>query len=159
MTIDTNLIRPVTAADVPALCAVIDSTELFPGAMLDEMIAPFLAGGATEDVYLTYADGSGPRAIVYYAPERMTEGTYNLYLIAVDAALQSKGIGAALMAYVEKVLATAGHRILLVETSDLPEFQRTRNFYTRIGYTEEARIREFYGAGEGKVVFWKRVDG
>jgi len=154
--IATN-IRPAAPADLPVLRKVVDATELFPGEMIDEMIAPFFAGGDCPDGWLTYDTGKGPQAVVYYAPERMTEGTWNLYLIAVHPTLQGQGIGAALMAHVEQTLAQAGHRILLVETSDLPDFERTRNFYHKIKYTEEARIREFYTEGEGKVVFWKKL--
>ena len=62
-----------------------------------------------------------------------------------------------MMAFVENTLAMRGERVLLVETSALPEFERTRAFYRRIGYTEEARIRDFYKAGEDKVIFRKAL--
>ena len=45
----------------------------------------------------------------------------------------------------------------LVETSGLPEFERARAFYRKCGYEEEARIREFYNAGEDKIVFRKAL--
>jgi ribosomal protein S18 acetylase RimI-like enzyme len=41
-------------------------------------------------------------------------------------------------------LRQAGHRILLVDTSGTPEFERTREFYRSNGFEEQARIREFY---------------
>ena len=50
-----------------------------------------------------------------------------------------------------------GERVLLVETSGLPGFERTRAFYRKLGYDEEARIRDFYQAGEDKVVFRKAL--
>ena len=68
-------------------------------------------------------------------------------------------MGAALLAHVEAQLSAAGERILLVETSGLPEFARTRRFYAKLGYQEEARIREFYQAGEDKIVFRKALQG
>lgn len=43
--------------------------------------------------------------------------------------------------------------MLLVET--LASFDRTRAFYSKCGYEEEARIRDFYAAGDDKVVFCK----
>lgn len=61
------------------------------------------------------------------------------------------------MTHLEQLLASQNQRVLLVETSALPEFDRTRAFYTQCGYTEEARIRDFYQAGEDKVVFWKKL--
>ena len=36
-------------------------------------------------------------------------------------------------------------------------FLATRAFYRRNGYDEEARIRDFYGPGEDKIVFWKAL--
>lgn len=120
------------------------------------MLAAYLKGEKPAEIWLTYTEAE-PVAIAYCAPEPMTEGTWNLYLIAVHADYQSGGRGAALMAYVERQLAEQGQRVLLVETSALPEYARTRAFYHRIGYIEEARIRDFYQAGEDKVVFWKSL--
>lgn len=87
----------------------------------------------------------------------MTEGTWNLYLIAVYSELQSKGYGRQVMTYLEDLLTQQGARVLLVETSGLPGFERTRSFYHQCNYIEEARIRDFYKAGEDKVVFWKSL--
>ena len=150
------MIRPTTADDTPALKRVIDATGLFPAEMLDGMLAGFFTGEAGKDVWLTDDDG-GPVAIAYCAPERMTEGTWNLYLIAVHPDRQGQGRGATLLQHVEQGLAQRGQRVLLVETSGLPAFERTRSFYRRRGYDEEARIRDFYQAGEDKVVFRKAL--
>lgn len=87
----------------------------------------------------------------------MTDGTSNLLLIAVHPEQQGHGIGQALMRDAEVTLATHGQRVLLVETSGLPEFERTRDFYQRLGYTHEARIRDYYAAGEDKIVYWKAL--
>ena len=47
--------------------------------------------------------------------------------------------------------------MLLVETSGGDEFERTRRFYRTIGYEEEARIRDYYDAGDDKIVFRKAL--
>ncbi|MBK1661359.1 GNAT family N-acetyltransferase [Paracraurococcus ruber] len=146
-------IRPLGAGDLPAVKAVIAATGLFPADLLDAMAAPFLGGTAAGDLwFVAVADGT-PCAVAYCAPERMTDGTWNLLLIAVHPDRQGRGVGAWLTAHVERSLAGRGARILLVETSGLPEFARTRAVYQRLGYAEEARIRDFYAAGEDKVVF------
>jgi ribosomal protein S18 acetylase RimI-like enzyme len=46
---------------------------------------------------------------------------------------------------------------LLIETSGVDDFEAQRRFYRGLGYTEEARIRNFYGSGDDKVIFWKSL--
>lgn len=150
------MIRPTTRDDLPALKGVIEANDLFPADLLDGMAASYFGGGS-DDVWLTADDGGGPVAVAYYVPERMTQGTWNLLLIAVHPDRQGQGQGAALLRHVEQALAASGERVLLVETSSLPSFERARGFYRRCGYGEEARIRDFYQAGEDKVIFRKAL--
>lgn len=42
--------------------------------------------------------------------------------------------------------------------SGLDSFELTRSFYRKNGYDEEARIRDFYRAGDDKIVFRKALD-
>lgn len=58
---------------------------------------------------------------------------------------------------IEKTLSKQGERILLVETSGLASFTNTQRFYLKCGYEEEARVREFYQAGEDKIIFRKSL--
>lgn len=155
MPTDTN-IRPVTPNDLPALKTVIDANDLFPSDMLDEMIASYFHKEDINEFWFTY-EYEKPVAIAYCAPEKMTEGTWNLYLIAVHPDYQGEGVGTAMMNYIEEVLAKQGERVLLVETSGLDSFEDTRKFYRKCGYKEEARIREFYQAGEDKIIFRKSL--
>lgn len=147
-------IRRAVPDDLPALKALIDTVDLFPSDTLDDMMADYFTNPDTRDCWLT-DDDNGLVSVAYYAPERLTDGTWNLYLIAIQADRQGQGRGATMMRYVENDLRARGERLLLVETSGLPDFGYQRAFYQRCGYTEEARIRDFYKAGEDKVVFWK----
>ncbi|MEM7746717.1 MAG: GNAT family N-acetyltransferase [Pseudomonadota bacterium] len=146
----------MTRDDLPAVKALIDSTGLFPGEMLDSIAGDVLDSKSETERWMVL-DVKGPIGVVYFAPERMTEGTWNLYLIAIHADRQGKGEGSKLIAHVEKTLADEGQRVLLVETSGNPNFEQTRKFYRNNNYTEEARIREFYNTGEDKIVFWKKL--
>jgi len=58
---------------------------------------------------------------------------------------------------VENKLRTLDARVLLVETSGTVEFTRTRSFYEHIGYTQEARIRDYYDKGDDKIVFYRAL--
>jgi ribosomal protein S18 acetylase RimI-like enzyme len=150
------IIRPLHPADLPAIKAVIDAVALFPSNMLDDMTRDYLALPDAPDIWLT-VDMAGPIGVAYLAPERMAEGTWNLYLIAIDPGQQGRGHGTATLRHVETMLAAQGQRILLVETSGLPEYAATRAFYRGNGYDAEGRIRDFYAAGEDKVIFRKAL--
>jgi ribosomal protein S18 acetylase RimI-like enzyme len=148
-------IRPLSADDLTSAKDVINTTGLFPGEMLDEMAAPFLTGIAPDDLWFVAVDAQIVLGLVYCAPERMTDGTWNLLLVAVRESEQGKGVGSRLTRYLEQALSKRNARVLIVETSGLPDFDRTRAVYRTLDYVEVARIPEFYASGEDKVVFWK----
>ncbi len=150
-------IRPIRASDIEDLKAVLDETELFPSELLEDMIRPYLEVPDCADIWTTYENEGKAVAVLYCEKERITVGTWNVLALAVLPSFQSRGIGARLMANVESRLSSQKQSTLIVETSSLPEFQRTRAFYENIGYVKEAQIRDFYDVGDDKVVFWKSL--
>lgn len=48
-------------------------------------------------------------------------------------------------------------RLLVIETSSQPKFDRTRRFYARHGYAECGRVPDFYADEDGKVIYAKRL--
>ena len=149
-------VRPAKIQDIPHIKTIADAVELFPSEMVDDMMAGYL-NGSTPDVWFVGVQEGQVVAFGFCEPERMTEGTWNLLAIGVLPQHQGAGLGKVMMAYLENRLAAQGERVLLVETMGTPEFERTRAFYKKNGYTEDARIREFYEAGADKIVFWKHL--
>lgn len=149
-------IRKVKKDDLQDLKSVLDSIELFPSAFLDEMIADYFENPNTQDIWFTATDDDKPISIAYCAPEKFTEGTFNLYAIGVRSDVNGKGIGQQMMHYLEAQLQEAGHRILIVETSGTAAFQSTRTFYEKLNYTKEAVLRDFWSEGDDKVIYWKK---
>lgn len=154
-------IRPAVAEDLHRIKDIAVAAEMFSTDevdFFDEMFSGALDGSLEGHEWLvTEADGTVVGA-AQFAPEPFADRMWNLYFIAVDPAHQGNGIGAAMMAHVEGDLRRRGEsqaRTLVVETSSTEQFARTRSFYAGIGYDREARIREFYGPGDHKVVFWK----
>jgi ribosomal protein S18 acetylase RimI-like enzyme len=86
-----------------------------------------------------------------------TDGTFDLYWLAVDRAAQGRGIGRALVRDVEGKLIGRGGRLLVVETSSRADYASTRQFYTRTGYTEAARVRDFYAPADDRIVLTTRL--
>lgn len=148
--------RAMSRADLSAVASILDGTGLFPSEMLADMAEPFLSGVASH-IWLTACEGDAVLGFAYCEPERITDGTYNLLAIAVDPNCQCRGIGQLIVAAVEQAARGLGGRVLLVETSSLPEYERTRSFYDQLGFDREAVIREFYAKGEDKIVFWKQL--
>lgn len=154
------MIRLITPADQAELIALADSVGLFGPTelqQLSEMLADYLGGNNDSgEFWLTDEDANdGLVGVAYCAPERMTNGTWNLLLIAIHPSRQGQGRGAALMRYVEQSLIARGERLLLVET--VASLERTRAFYRKCGYDEEARIRDYYDAGDDKIVYRKAL--
>lgn len=151
-----STIRPAERRDVPAIGSVVEDTDLFPAQMLPDMMAGYLDGTA-RDIWYIAATGGRVVGFDFCEPERMTRGTWNLLAIGILESHRGRGIGGAMMRYLERRLRAAGERILIVETMGTPDLSRTRAFYRANGYAEEARIREFYEPGADKVVFWKHL--
>lgn len=153
------MIRPTIPADTKALITVAEASGLFEPQQIDElsqMLAQHFDGATNNcDRWFTDDDDGNPVGVAYTASERMTEGTWNLYLIAIHPDQQRQGRGKALLAHVEKILVERGERLLLVETSGTDDFDYVRTFYRNSGYEEAARIRDFYAYGVDKITFRK----
>lgn len=153
---DTRSTRALTRADLPAVATILDNSGLFPSALLADMTEPYLSGSSA-DLWLVICEDETPLGFAFCEPERLTDKTYNLLAIAVAPARQGRGLGKALVDALERRLIAIGARILLVETSSLDAYDATRGFYDGLAFTREARIRDFYAAGEDKIVFWKKL--
>lgn len=112
--------------------------------------------------FVVAADPTDAARVLGYAcfgTTPLTKGTCDLYWIAVDPTLHGGGIGRALLDEVERVLREDGQHQLVIETSSRADYEPTRAFYLRVGYVEEARVRDFYARGDDKVFYVKRLAG
>jgi len=154
------MIRPTTPDDTTALIALADATGLFQPNQLEElgeMLSDYFGGNSDSNRLWITDDDNEVVGVAYCEMERMTDGTWNLQLIAIRPDRQGQGRGVTLLRYVEQTLTGRGGRVLLAETSGLASFERTRAFYRKCGYDEEARIRDFYKAGDDKIVYRKAL--
>jgi ribosomal protein S18 acetylase RimI-like enzyme len=108
-------------------------------------------------LFLVAEDGDGVAGYACYGETPATEGTWDLYWIAVDPARQGRGIGRRLVEAVERDIAEHGGRLVVVETAGKDSYAPTRAFYERTGYPEHARIRDFYRPGDDKVIHVKKL--
>ena len=150
-------IRPTKHDDIAALQEVLNGTELFPSEMLPDMVGSFLSNDESSDIWLTCEANGKAVGFCYAVPEELAEGTWNMLAIAILPTEQGNGCGGAIVKDLEAELHERGQRILIADTSGTDEFAQTREFYRKNGYSEEARIRDFWAAGDDKVVFWKSI--
>jgi len=93
----------------------------------------------------------------YYCigPTPATDGTFDLYWIAASPRVHGKGVGPMLDGHAAAFARARGGRLMIAETSSLPRYEKTRRFYVRRGYTETARIRDYYRPGDDLLVYCK----
>lgn len=152
------MIRETIPDDSAALLAIIESSGQFDATSLahvKETLAYYFEG-TSEDLWFTADDGE-PVGVAYCAPEPVTDGTWNLLMLWTRHDRHGHGHGSALVKHVEKVLTEREVRLLIVETSSLPEFERARAFYSRCGFAQEAQVRNFFAAGDDKIIYTKSL--
>ncbi|MGF1493068.1 MAG: GNAT family N-acetyltransferase, partial [Microcoleaceae cyanobacterium] len=141
------MIRLTLPNDTLALLALAEAVGLFQPnelSVLDEMLVDYFNGNDDSEQFWLTDDDDGPVGVAYCAPEPMADRVWNLFLIAIHPERQGQGRGRALLQYIEQLLVVKGGRLLLVETSSLESFERTREFYRKCGYEEEARTGLFH---------------
>lgn len=102
-------------------------------------------------------EDDGIRGYVCIGPRPLTTGTFDLYWIAVNPRVQSKGIGSGLVDYIEKHLRVRSGRLILIETSGKESYAKERKFYEKNLYRELVNIRDFYKEGDALVIYGKYI--
>lgn len=159
------MIRPATPDDVPTVISLAVASQLFApddAGIVETMMADYFSrerdnGGHA--CVLDLDDTGEPLAVAYWEPAKATDRAWYLTMIGVRQDRHRQGRGAALLEHIEQELRAGGQRLLLVETSSTPAFDRARSFYRSCGYDEEARVRDYYEPGDDMVLFRKPLQG
>jgi len=156
-------VDPATPPDVDAILDIVRATGVFTGeeTVVAREVLEEAVKGPGETTYRALAARVEGRVVGYilYGATPMTQGTYDLYWMAVDPGVQGGGIGRRLVSAMEARVAAEGGRVVRVETSSLPEYDATRAFYDRVGYPETSRIRDFYWPGNDLCTHVKWLGG
>ena len=141
---------------MPAIEEILHDTGLFPVAILRDLIQPFFDDAAhPERWFVCDQDRSGVVGFGYYRPEPLTDGAWNLVAIAVRSTCQGQGVGERMLTHTETELSS--ERLLIIETSSLDDYDRTRRFYEQAGYALFARIPDYWAEGDDKIIYGKRL--
>ena len=150
------MIRPATLEDAPAVARVVVAAGMFTteeSAFVSELFADFLSSPKDDRYGLVVLDDGGVLGVAHWRPVEMADGVVDLTMIGVDPTAQGRGLGRTLMRHAEAQVRGAGQRLVLVQTSGSDQYAGTRRFYAALGYDEEARVRDYWTAGEDLVVF------
>jgi len=103
------------------------------------------------------ADNDVVNGYICIGPRPLTKGTYDLYWIAVNPNVQARGIGSGLIKYIEDYLKQKSARLILIETSGKPGYEKERKFYLKNKYDLIVEIKDFYDADDSLVVYGKYI--
>jgi ribosomal protein S18 acetylase RimI-like enzyme len=92
---------------------------------------------------------------VCIGPTPSTQGTFDLYWIAVSPAVHGTGVGSELLRFAERHIRAKGGRLLIAETSSTPKYEKTRAFYERKGFEQRACIKDYYKSGDDLIIYGK----
>jgi ribosomal protein S18 acetylase RimI-like enzyme len=153
-------IRPMTSKDKSSVMSILKDTPEFTPAevvLADEVISDYLFNPTESGYFILVSEMDSTIAgYVCYGPTPITESTWDIYWIAVDHYIQGKGIGRQLMEAAEENIKKAKGKLVLVETSSKPGYEKTNLFYQCLGYIEVCRIKDFYAVGDDQITYEKR---
>lgn len=153
-------IRAMAIPDKSAIMQILRNTPEFTPAevvVAEEVIDSYLGNPAGSGYHVLLAElESLIVGYVSFGPTPMTEGTWDVYWIAVAQEHQGKRVGQQLLAAAENGITAARGRMVLIETSGKAGYEKTRRFYRSRGYQEICRIADFYAPGDDQVIFQKR---
>jgi len=147
--------------DVERVRRLVEITGFFSHAEVDvaaELVTERLAKGAESGYEFIMAENYGRLAgYVCFGPIPATAFSYDLYWIAVPPDFQRRGLGRRLLKEAEKHISLAGGKRIYADTSQRVQYASTRAFYESSGYRLETVLEDFYGEGEGKAIYCKKL--
>ena len=156
-------IRPLLEKDRAKLLSVLIKTRAFSSAEIDvamELIDIVLKDQVQKDYQIDCMVDDQDLAIGYicHGPTPMAQGTFDLYWIAVDPDFQEQGAGSKLVGFLEEGVKARGGRMILADTSTVPQYEKTQRFYVKNGFQQVARIPDYYQPGNDRITFCRRLN-
>lgn len=160
-TVMSVLLRDLKPKDCPLLERLLFRVKEFNKE--DEALAMELIHNALSnrnqsdyDFFIAAGENDFPVGYACFGPTPLTEGTFDLYWIAVDPAFSGQGIGTALLQAVEEKIKRKRGRMLIIETSSAQLYESSCRFYLKNGYHLAETIHDFFRDGEDRVTYTKR---
>jgi acetoin utilization deacetylase AcuC-like enzyme/GNAT superfamily N-acetyltransferase len=149
------------AEDSERIRRLVDITGFFSATEVDlavELVEEHLSKGTASGYHFVLAEHYGRLAgYTCYGLIPCTAASFDLYWIAVHPDFQGRGLGRRLLSETERRIKQDGGTRIYVDTSQRVQYASTRAFYENCGYRLESVLRDFYGPGDGKVIYRKSL--
>jgi GNAT superfamily N-acetyltransferase len=156
-------VGPSLPTDRPAILAAARSVGVFTEeevATVDELFEGYLRSPESSGYnFLSCKDGDDVLGFACWGPTSLSKGAVDLYWICSARHAQGRGVAAALFRAVETNARAIGRWLIVIWTSNRPEYAPARRFYQRMGCELTAQLRDFYDRGEDLCVFTRRLNG
>ena len=157
-------VRLFAKEDIPPLKEILAATGVFKKEEIEvavELMEIVIEEPEQKDYLMFTGVDQEQKVAGYYCvgPTPLTETSYDLYWIAVDVQHHGAGVGKELMEHCFDEVSRRGGRKLIAETSSQASYERTRAFYRKRGFVEEARIKDYYSPGDDLVIYTKQLHG
>ena len=155
------LLRDLRSSDRRAIFQLLTETAVFRPEEIEvamELVDAALDKPEQKDYTFTVAEDAD--AVVGYAcwgATPCTRGTWDVYWMAASPSHHGMGVAGKLLAQAEEDMASRGCRLCIIETSSLPSYEAARRFYLKHGYLETARIPDFYGPGDARIIYTRKL--
>ncbi len=156
------VIRSLVRKDRPTLLSMLIKTKAFTSQEIDvamELIDIVLKDQIQRDytIHCIVNHQDQPIGYICYGSTPMTQGTYDLYWIVVDPDFQNQGAGSKLLDFLENQVRQARGRMILADTSSIPQYTVTQKFYLQNGFQEVSRVPDYYYPGNDRITFCKKL--
>ncbi|HNY90071.1 MAG TPA: GNAT family N-acetyltransferase [bacterium] len=154
------MIRAMQPQDKEEVIRLLQATGMFTAeevVVAEELVDLYLNLPGQKDYIVDVLEEDSGRVVGFatWGPTPLTDGTFDLYWIAVSPEAQGKGYGKMLLRQVENKIEEEKGRVLIIETSSQPRYESTRQFYLKQHYQEVARIADFYRANDDRIIYAK----
>lgn len=107
--------------------------------------------------FRVWRDEEGVKGFICFGSHSLTEGTYDVFWIAVSPAARRQGVGKALLEATEEEISAREGRKVLIETSSTPAYVPAHRLYASCGYALEAVVHDFYAEGDHLLIYSKHL--
>lgn len=147
------VLRDLRASDREPIAAILRATNVFQPYEIDVALELVDAPASSGYRFVVAESGGTVAGYACFGRTPCTDGTWDLYWIAVDPALHGGGVGRALMDEVVRAIRGEQGRLIVIETASKPAYDATRRFYLAYGCREVARVPRFYAPNDDKVIY------